>query len=61
MPSSSEYNTFLQSVVSLSLEQRKAAEARFLQLLETAVGSASKVRGADCERLTVRSPRAEKP
>ena len=61
MPSSSEYNAFLQSVVSLSLEQRKAAEARFLQLLEIAFGSASKVHGAYCERLAVRSPRAEKP
>ena len=61
MPSSSQYNTFLQSVVSLSLEQRKAAEARFLQLLEIAFGSASKVHGAYCERLAVRSPRAENP
>ena len=61
MPSSSEYNASLQSVVSLSLEQRKAAEARFLKLLEIAFGSASKVRRAYCERLAVRSPRAENP
>lgn len=61
MPSSSQYNASLQSVVSLSLERRKAAEARFLQLLETAFGSASKVCGAYCEWLAVRSLRAENP
>lgn len=38
-----------------------AAEARFLQLLEAAFGSASKVRGAYCEWLAVRSLRAENP
>lgn len=47
--------------MSLPLEQRMAAEARFLQLLETAFGSASKVRGAYCEWLAVRSLRAENP
>lgn len=61
MPSPSKYNASLQSVVRLSPEQRKAAETRFLQLLETAFGSASKVCGAYCEWLAVRSLRAENP
>jgi len=61
MPSPNQYNASLQSVVNLPQAQRNAAEMRFVQLLETAFGSASKVRGAYCEWLAVRSLRAENP
>jgi hypothetical protein len=61
MPPPNPYNASLQSLVSLPQAQRNAAELRFVQLLETAFGSASKVRGAYCEWLAVRSLRAENP
>ena len=61
MPSPNPYNASLQSVVNLPQDQRNAAEMRFLQLLEAAFGSASKVRGAYCEWLALRSLRAENP
>ena len=61
MPSPSQYNASLQSAASLPQNQRDAAEVRFLQLLEAAFGSASKVRGAYCEWLALRSLHAENP
>jgi hypothetical protein len=41
--------------------QRRAAEEKYLALLEQAFGSASKVRGAYCEFVAVQSLRAENP
>ena len=57
----SKYNASLQAATELSDEQRKAAEEKFLQLLELTFGSPSKVRGAYVEWLAARSLRAENP
>ena len=61
MKTPSKYNASLQAGIDLSAEQLQAAEGKYLELLELAFGSASKVRGAYCEYVAVRSLRAENP
>ena len=61
MTKPSKYNASLLAANGLSNEQRKAAEEKFLELLELAFGSPSRVRGAYVEWLAVRSLRAENP
>lgn len=56
-----KYNASLQAAHGLPESQRKQAEAKFLELLEAAFGSPSKVRGAYVEWLAVRSLHAENP
>lgn len=60
MPKTSRYNALLQARNIPEL-QRIAAEKKYMELLESALGSASKVRGAYCEYVAVRSLRAEDP
>ncbi|MFC6279678.1 MULTISPECIES: hypothetical protein [Polaromonas] len=57
----SKYDASLQAAPGLTDEERKAAEEKFLELLERVFGSASKVRGAYCECVAVRSLRVENP
>ncbi len=61
MTNQTRYNASLLGAPDLSHEKRKAAEEKFLQVLEQIFGSASSVRGAYCEYLAVRSMRAEHP
>lgn len=61
MRKQSQYNASLQAATGLSDELRKVAEAKFLEFLERAFGRPSRVRGAYCEWLAVRSLRAENP
>lgn len=55
-----KYNALLQ-ISDLPESQRRLAEAKYLALLEAELGSASKVRGAYCEYVAVRSLCAEAP
>ena len=55
-----KYNASLQ-ISDFPESQRRLAEEKYLALLEAALGSASKVRGAYCEYVAVRSLRAEAP
>jgi hypothetical protein len=61
MTKPSKYNASLQAATGLTDAQRKAAEEKFLELLELAFGSPSRVRGAYVEWLAARSLRAENP
>ncbi len=61
MTTQTRYNASLLGAPDLPEEKRKAAEDKFLQVLERIYGSASAVRGAYCEYLAVRSMRAENP
>ena len=61
MKTPSKYNASLQAGIELPDEQRLTAERKYLEFLELAFGSASKVRGAYCEYVAVRSLRAENP
>lgn len=61
MKKPSRYNASLQAAPGLLDDQRKAAEEKFLELLELAFGSPSKVRGAYVEWLAARSLHAENP
>ncbi len=61
MTSQTRYNASLLGAPDLPEEKRKAAEDKFLQVLERIFGGASAVRGAYCEYLAVRSMRAENP
>ena len=60
MHKSSQHHASLQGE-GLRESERLAAEEKYLALLEQAFGSASKVRGAYCEYVAVRSLRAENP
>lgn len=57
----SRYNASLQAATDLPDDQRRVAEEKFLELLELAFGSPSRVRGAYVEWLAARSLRAENP
>ena len=57
---SGRYNASLQTR-SLTESQCRVAEGKYLGLLEKAFGSASKVRGAYCEYVAVKSLGAENP
>ncbi len=61
MRTPSKYYASLLSAASLSEAQRRAAEDKFVEILELTLGSASAVRGAYCEWLAARSMRAENP
>lgn len=61
MTSQTRYNASLLGAPDLPEEKRKAAEDKFLQVLEQIFCGASAVRGAYCEYLAVRSMRAENP
>lgn len=56
-----KYNASLQAASGVSESVRAQAEARFLELLESAFGSPSKVCGAYVEWLAARSLHAENP
>lgn len=55
-----KYNASLQ-ISDLPESQRGLAEAKYLALLEAELGGASKVRGAYCEYVAIRSLSAEAP
>lgn len=61
MRAQSKYQASLLAAAGLSDAQRRAAEAKFLEVLERAFGGGSAVRGAYCEWLAARSLRAENP
>ena len=61
MRAQSKYNASLLAANGLSDTQRQAAEKKFLEVLESALGGPSAVRGAYCECLAVRSLSAENP
>lgn len=61
MTHQTRYNASLLGAPDMPAEKRKAAEEKFLQVLERIFGSASAVRGTYCEYLAVRSMRAENP
>lgn len=61
MRAPSKYNASLLAATGLSDQQRLAAEGKFLEVLEHALGGASAVPGAYCECLAVRSLHAENP
>ncbi|MES2508304.1 MAG: hypothetical protein V4625_00170 [Pseudomonadota bacterium] len=56
-----KYNASLQAANGIPEALRAEAEAKFLELLEAAFGSPSKVRGAYVEWLAARSLHAETP
>ncbi len=56
-----KYNASLQAAHGVPESVRIAAELKFLELLEVAFGSPSKVRGAYVEWLAARSLHAENP
>ncbi|MDB5964675.1 MAG: hypothetical protein JWQ72_1175 [Polaromonas sp.] len=60
MRKTSKYNALLQAP-GLPEKQRLAAERKYLELLESAFGSSSKVRGAYCEYVAVRSLGLDNP
>jgi hypothetical protein len=57
----SKYNASLQAANGLPESVRTQAEMKFLEVLEAAFGSPSKVRGAYVEWLAARSLHAENP
>ena len=61
MRAHTKYNATLHSAGSLTAEQCRTAEQKFLEVLEHALGGASAVRGAYVEWMAVRSLRAENP
>ena len=61
MTRQTRYNASLMAAPDVSDEKRKAAEEKFLQVLERIFGGPSAVRGAYCEYLAVRSMRVENP
>jgi hypothetical protein len=61
MNTASKYYALLQTVSTLTTQQRELAESKYLELLELALGGSSGVRGAYCEYVAVRSLRAENP
>jgi hypothetical protein len=60
MNNTSKYNAQLQAP-GLPEKQRAAAEKKYVELLESAFGSSSKVRGAYCEYVAVRSLVVDNP
>lgn len=56
-----KYEALLQTASALPEQQRKLAEEIYTDLLETALGGSSAVRGAYCEYVAVRSMQAENP
>lgn len=56
-----KYRASLQTSSALAEQQRQLAEKKYLELLETALGGSSSVRGAYCEYVAVRSLQTENP
>lgn len=61
MRAQAKYNASLMSAASLSDAQKRAAEEKFVEVLEHTFGGGSAVRGAYCEWLAARSLLAENP
>ena len=56
-----KHTALLHTKSELSSARRSLAEVRYLEMLEQSFGSPSKVRGAYCEYVAVRSLMAENP
>ena len=61
MKSLGKHTALLHTSTELAVAKRSVAERRYLEMLEQSFGSPSKVRGAYCEYVAVRSLMAENP
>jgi hypothetical protein len=61
MRTQNKYQASLVAAAGLPDAQRRAAEEKFLEMLEFIFGGGSAVRGAYCEWMAARSLRAENP
>jgi len=61
MRAQTKYNASLLSATGLSDAEKRAAEEKFVEMLERTFGGGSAVRGAYCEWLAARSLLAENP